>query len=86
MEAQIRSRSGQASKGLIVLNSPGTIDSDYRGEIKIILFNVSDKEKIVKDKEKVAQIIFSKLMSHSIIYDQSLSSTSRGEQGFGSTG
>lgn len=88
MEAQIRSRSGQASKGLIVLNSPGTIDSDYRGEIKIILFNVSDKEKIVKDKEKVAQIIFCRqqLMSHSIIYDQSLSSTSRGEQGFGSTG
>ncbi len=86
MEAQIRSRSGLASKGLIVLNSPGTIDPDYRGEIKIILFNVSNQEKFVKNKEKVAQIIFSQLTDYTIIYNQSLSSTLRGEQGFGSTG
>lgn len=81
------SRSGLSSKhGLVILNSPGIIDSDYRGEIKCILYNCSEYTFIVKNNIKIAQLL---IMKHEVInwiesYD--LSNTSRGENGFGSTG
>lgn len=86
-EAQIRPRSGLAYKyGITVLNSPGTIDADYRGEIKIILVNISNSEYVVNDGERIAQMIISK---HSYItWNQvdSLEETIRGAGGFGHTG
>lgn len=86
-EAQIRPRSGMALKhGISVLNTPGTIDSDYRGEIGIILINLSDKEFIVNDGERICQIVISK---HEIIkWDlvEALEKTDRGAGGFGHTG
>lgn len=86
-ECQIRSRSGLSLKnGIFGLNSPGTIDSDYRGEIKVILANFSDEDFVVKRGDRIAQMVFAK---HEIIqWDEveSLDDTSRGEGGFGSTG
>ena len=86
-EAQIRPRSGLAFKfGISVLNSPGTIDADYRGEIKIILVNLSDTEFVVKNGERICQMVIAK---HEVINWQEeiiLDMTSRGVGGFGHTG
>ena len=86
-EAQIRPRSGLAFKhGLTVLNSPGTIDADYRGELKVLLVNLSDTPFIIKDGERIAQMI---VASHSRVeWEQTdaLNSTERGAGGFGHTG
>ena len=86
-EAQVRPRSGLAAKyGLTVLNSPGTIDADYRGEIGVILINLSDTEFTVKNGERVAQLVISKHARGEWVSVQNLSDTSRGGSGFGSTG
>ena len=86
-EAQVRSRSGLAlKKGVTVLNSPGTIDSDYRGEIRVILINHSKNDFIVKSGDRIAQLIIAK--HESIIWKNvdSIDSSVRGDGGFGSTG
>lgn len=86
-EAQIRPRSGLAAKkGVTVLNSPGTIDADYRGEIKIILVNISNEEFVVNDGERVAQMVVAKHERVEWIKVEELSETARGEGGFGHTG
>jgi len=86
-EAQIRPRSGLAAKnGITVLNSPGTIDADYRGEIKIILINLSDQDFVVEHGMRIAQMIIAKYDQAKIIEVESLSETLRGSGGFGSTG
>lgn len=86
-EAQIRPRSGLAIKyGVTVLNTPGTIDADYRGEIKIILVNLSNKEFIIKSGERVCQMIISKHEQANFIETDMLNETKRGEGGFGHTG
>jgi dUTP pyrophosphatase len=86
-EAQIRPRSGLAFKhGLTVLNSPGTIDADYRGEIKVLLVNLSDAEFIVNDGERIAQMIIAKHETVIWEWSDSLSETERGQGGYGSTG
>ncbi len=86
-EAQIRPRSGLAFKnGLTVLNSPGTIDADYRGEIKVILVNLSHQEFTINDGERVAQMVIAKHEQAEWIEVEQLEETSRGEGGFGSTG
>ena len=87
MEAQIRPRSGLAIKhGVIVLNSPGTIDADYRGEIKVILHNVSDTKFVVKHGERICQMVISKHETADFKQVDELGTTDRGEDGFGSTG
>jgi dUTP pyrophosphatase len=86
-EAQVRPRSGLAFKnGITVLNSPGTIDADYRGEIGVILVNLSDKAFVIQNGERIAQLIIAKHERAEWIEVQELSETSRGEGGFGSTG
>ena len=86
-EARVRPRSGLAAKhGLTVLNSPGTIDSDYRGEIGVILVNVSSEEYILKPGERIAQIVISKVEKISWSLVKVLDPSSRGNKGFGSTG
>ncbi|MEC8723683.1 MAG: dUTP diphosphatase [Bacteroidota bacterium] len=86
-EAQVRPRSGLAAKyGLTVLNSPGTIDADYRGEIGVILVNISNTDFTVKNGERVAQLVISKHTRGEWVSVQNLSDTSRGSGGFGSTG
>jgi dUTP pyrophosphatase len=86
-EAQIRPRSGLASKsGVTVLNSPGTIDSDYRGEIKVILINLSDKEFIVNNGDRICQMVISKCEQIQWEASDLLNETARGEGGFGHTG
>lgn len=86
-EAQIRPRSGLALRdGISVLNTPGTIDSDYRGEVGIILINLSDKRYIVKDGDRICQMILSKHESIEWIETDDLSDTKRGNGGFGHTG
>lgn len=86
-EMQIRPRSGMAAKfGLSVLNSPGTIDPDYRGEIKIILANLSSEEYELKPGERVAQMVIARFESVEWESVDQLSETERGEGGFGSTG
>lgn len=86
-EAQVRPRSGLAAKyGLTVLNSPGTIDADYRGEIGVILVNISNTDFTVKNGERVAQLVISKYARGEWVSVQNLSDTSRGSGGFGSTG
>ena len=87
LEAQVRPRSGLAIKhGITVLNSPGTIDSDYRGEIKVILINHSQDDFIVKNKDRIAQVVFSKFTKVSLEETDNLDETSIGQKGFGSTG
>jgi dUTP pyrophosphatase len=87
MEAQVRPRSGLAiNHGITCLNSPGTIDSDYRGEIKVILVNLSDKSFTVNNGDRIAQIIFSKVEKIKWQEETLLSSSLRGEGGFGHTG
>ncbi len=86
-EAQIRPRSGLAiKKGITLLNSPGTIDADYRGEIKIILANISNEDFIVNDGERIAQMVIARHEQAEWIEVQELEGTSRGAGGFGSTG
>ena len=86
-EVQIRPRSGLAAKQSIgVLNSPGTIDADYRGEIGVILVNISNTDFTVKNGERVAQLVISKHARGEWVSVQNLSDTSRGSSGFGSTG
>ncbi|MDY0076373.1 MAG: dUTP diphosphatase [Bacteroidales bacterium] len=86
-EAQIRPRSGLAIKsGITLLNAPGTIDADYRGEIKIILVNLSDQEFIIKDGERIAQMVIAKHETASWIQVEQLNETARGTGGFGHTG
>ncbi|MEI6347859.1 MAG: dUTP diphosphatase [Bacteroidota bacterium] len=86
-EAQIRPRSGLAAKhGVTVLNSPGTIDADYRGEIKVILVNLSPEPFVINNGERIAQMVVSKHESVCWEEVQSLSETIRGEGGFGHTG
>ena len=86
-EAQVRPRSGLAfKKGITVLNSPGTIDADYRGEIGVILVNLSDDDFIITDGERIAQMVISK--HEQAIWNEvdSLENSDRGSGGFGSTG
>ena len=86
-EAQVRPRSGLAFKhGISVLNTPGTIDADYRGEIKVILVNLSDTDFEIKDGERVAQMIISAHVQAKLQQVEVLSETSRGAGGFGHTG
>jgi dUTP pyrophosphatase len=86
-EAQIRPRSGLAfKKGITVLNTPGTIDADYRGEIKVILVNLSGEEYVVKDGERIAQMIISSHEKAEWIMVDELNTSQRGAGGFGHTG
>ena len=86
-EVQIRPRSGLAAKSNItVLNTPGTIDSDYRGEIKIILFNHGNSEFIVNNRDRVAQMVLTPVIKMNLEETINLPETVRGEGGFGSTG
>ncbi|MBA4407546.1 dUTP diphosphatase [bacterium] len=86
-EIQIRPRSGLAAKnGIGVLNSPGTIDSDYRGEIKVILFNFGEEDFVIKRGDRVAQMILSKIYRADLIVADELNDSTRGEGGFGHTG
>ncbi len=86
-EAQIRSRSGLALKhGVSVLNSPGTIDADYRGEIKILLINFGDQDFEIKNGDRIAQMVIAKHSSAQWVLVNELSETVRGTGGYGSTG
>jgi dUTP pyrophosphatase len=86
-EIQIRPRSGLAAKNSItILNTPGTIDSDYRGEIKIILFNLGKEDFIINNKDRVAQMILTPVIKMEFEEIDNLPDTLRGEGGFGSTG
>lgn len=86
-EVQVRPRSGLAVKnGVTCLNTPGTIDSDYRGEVKVILINLGQKPFTVKNGDRIAQIVVSPVEQASFCKVNVLSSTERGEGGFGSTG
>ena len=86
-EIQIRPRSGLAAKNNIsVLNTPGTIDSDYRGEIKIIIYNHGDKDFIINNGDRVAQMILTPVIKMELKEVSDLPETTRGERGFGSTG
>jgi len=86
-EVQIRPRSGLAAKSNIsVLNTPGTIDSDYRGELKIILFNHGDKDFIVNNNDRIAQMILMPILKMELEEIENLPKTIRGSGGFGSTG
>ena len=86
-EAQVRPRSGMAIKhGITVINSPGTIDADYRGEIKVGLVNISNEAYTIKPGERIAQMVFSKHETVSWLEVELLSETDRGEGGFGHTG
>ncbi len=87
IEAQVRPRSGLAAKkGVTVLNAPGTIDADYRGEIGVILVNLSNEEFVINNGERIAQLVIAKHDRAEWIEVNELSETSRGEGGFGSTG
>ena len=86
-EAQVRPRSGLAAKkGITVLNSPGTIDADYRGEIGVILVNLSNEDFHIKDGERIAQLVIAKHARLTWEVVDVLEETKRGESGFGSTG
>ena len=87
LEAQVRPRSGLAAKkGITVLNAPGTIDADYRGEIGVILVNLSNEDFVINNGERVAQLVIAKHERAEWEEVQELSETSRGQGGFGSTG
>ncbi len=86
-EAQVRPRSGLAAKyGVTVLNSPGTIDSDYRGTVKVILLNMGEEPFVINKGDRIAQLVFSEFNRCVFLKTQSLSTTERGSGGFGSTG
>lgn len=86
-EAQVRPRSGLAlKKGVTVLNSPGTVDADYRGEIGVILINLSNENFVIEYGERIAQLVFAKVEQAEWLQVEILSDTDRGAGGFGSTG
>jgi len=86
-EAQVRPRSGLAfKKGITVLNSPGTVDADYRGEVGVILVNLSAEEFVIKDGERIAQMVIAKHEQADWVEVETLDETERGAGGFGSTG
>lgn len=86
-EAQVRPRSGLAIKqGLTCLNTPGTIDADYRGELKVILINLSNEIQVIQDGDRIAQIVFQKVEKMEWQLVENLETTQRGEGGFGHTG
>ena len=86
-EAQVRPRSGLAAKkGITVLNAPGTIDADYRGEVGVILVNLSNEPFVVQDGERIAQMVIAKHERAEWLQVEALSQTARGAGGFGSTG
>ncbi|WP_430908583.1 dUTP diphosphatase [Maribacter sp. 2-571] len=86
-EAQVRPRSGLAAKkGITVLNAPGTIDADYRGEIGVILVNLSNEPFVVENGERIAQLVIAKHERAEWVAVETLSETARGSRGFGSTG
>lgn len=86
-EAQVRPRSGLAlKKGITVLNTPGTIDADYRGEIGVILINLSNEDFVIENGERIAQLVIAKYEQAELIEVNELSETQRGAGGFGSTG
>ena len=86
-EAQVRPRSGLAIKnGITVLNAPGTIDADYRGEIGVILINLSNDDFVIKDGDRIAQMVIAKYKQAKWIEVEELDQTKRGKGGFGSTG
>lgn len=85
-EAQIRGRSGLSKEGLFVVNSPGTIDSDYRGEIHVILYNLRDIDALVEPGNRIAQMVIQRLPEVELVQTEELGETDRGTNGFGSTG
>ena len=86
-EAQIRPRSGLAlTQGITCLNSPGTVDSDYRGELKVILINLGNTLQIIQSGERIAQMVIAKTERAELILVQELNGSSRGDGGFGHTG
>ena len=86
-EIQIRPRSGLAAKNNVsVLNTPGTIDSDYRGEIKVIIYNHGNKDFIINNKDRIAQMVLTPVIKIKLEETENLPETVRGESGFGSTG
>lgn len=86
-EAQVRPRSGLALKhGITILNSPGTIDEDYRGEIKVILINLGQEDFLIKRGDRIAQLILSKVYRADIVEVEDLNKTERNDGGFGHTG
>ena len=86
-EGQVRPRSGLAIKsGITVLNSPGTIDADYRGEVKVILINLSENDFVIKSGDRIAQLVIAKCEQMEVVEVQTLTETERGAGGFGHTG
>lgn len=86
-EGQVRPRSGLAIKsGITVLNSPGTIDADYRGEIKVILINLSDTDFVINSGDRIAQLVIAKCEQMEVVEVEVLTETERGAGGFGHTG
>jgi dUTP pyrophosphatase len=86
-EAQIRPRSGLAAKhGISIVNSPGSIDADYRGEIKVILINLSNDEFVIKNGERICQMVIKKYEQVELVRVEELNDTERGSGGFGHTG
>lgn len=86
-ECQVRPRSGLAlKKGITVLNSPGTVDADYRGEVGVILINLSNETYVVEDGERIAQLVFAEVAQAEWTQVEELTETDRGAGGFGSTG
>ena len=86
-EAQIRPRSGMAIKqGITCLNSPGTVDADYRGELKVILINLSSSVQVINHGDRIAQMVIAKTEKAALVLVQQLNSSQRGEGGFGHTG
>ncbi len=86
-EAQIRPRSGMAIKqGITCLNSPGTVDADYRGELKVILINLSSSAQVINQGDRVAQMVIAKTEKAALVLVEQLNSSQRGEGGFGHTG
>jgi dUTP pyrophosphatase len=86
-EAQVRPRSGMAIKqGITCLNSPGTVDSDYRGELKVILINLSNTAQVINHGERIAQMIIAKTEKAALVLVEQLNNSQRGEGGFGHTG
>ena len=86
-EAQVRPRSGLALKhGLTVLNAPGTIDADYRGEVGVVLINLSDQDFVVNDGERIAQLVIARCEQGELVVVEQLDDTERGAGGYGHTG
>lgn len=85
LEAQIRPRSGLSLSGITVMNSPGTIDSGYRGEVRVILANLLGDEIVIEKGDRIAQMVFTRV-EHPKVKEGNLDETERGESGFGSTG